>query len=55
LFIDLLPRPSGPPDVVPDHRPAEGTLLGEAVAMGGEAAVAALRTLRQSSDASQRP
>jgi hypothetical protein len=55
LLVDLLPRPSGPPDRVPDQWPAEGTLLGEAVAMGREAAVAALRTLRPSSDASQRP
>jgi glycogen debranching enzyme len=55
LLVDLLPRPSGPPDRVPDQWPTEGTLLGEAVAMGREAAVAALRTLRPPGDLSQRP
>jgi mannosylglycerate hydrolase MGH1-like protein len=49
LLVDLLPQPGGPPDRAPDEWPAEGTLLGEALAMSREAASAlggALRTLR---------
>ena len=47
LLVDLLPSLDGPHGVPPAHWPAEGTVLGEALAMGREAAAALGGTLRR--------
>jgi hypothetical protein len=47
LLVDLLPAPGGAPDAPPDGWPAEGTVLGEAWAMGREAAGALARAARR--------
>jgi hypothetical protein len=47
LLVDLLPAPDGPLDEPTSGWPAEGTVLGEAWAMGREAAGALAATMRR--------